>query len=90
MGQTSARASEAVSDEQVLARDMVIDMKHPLHGEYKAVNFPVKFSETPGKIHSPAPLLGEHNEQILTEYLGYSEEEINALYKGGVISQRLK
>ncbi len=82
-------ASEAVSDEQVLARDMVIDMKHPLHGEYKAVNFPVKFSETPGKVHSPAPLLGEHNNTILAEYLGYSEEDIKALYKTGVLSQRL-
>lgn len=83
-------ASEAIHDEQVIARDMIIDMTHPLLGEYKAVNFPVKFSETPGKVHSPAPLLGEHNNTILTEYLGYSEEEIEALYKGGVLSQRLK
>ncbi len=82
-------ASESVSDAQVLARGMVIDMTHPLHGEYKAVNFPVKFSETPGKIHSPAPLLGEHNDTILAEYLGYSEEDIKALYKTGVLSQRL-
>ncbi len=83
-------ASEATSDEQVLARDMVIDMTHPLLGEYKAVNFPVKFSETPGIVHSPAPLLGEHNNSILADYLGYSEEEIERLYKGGVLSQRLK
>lgn len=83
-------ASESTVDEQVLARDMVIDMKHPLLGDYKAVNFPVKFSETPGTVHSPAPLLGEHNDKILMEYLGYSEEAVKALYKAGVLSQRLK
>ena len=82
-------ASEATSDPHLLARDMVIDMNHPLLGDYKAVNFPIKFSETPGKVHSPAPLLGEHNEGLLKEYLGYSEEEIKELYKEGVLSQRL-
>ena len=82
-------ASEATSDPHLLARDMVIDMNHPLLGDYKAVNFPIKFSETPGKVHSPAPLLGEHNEVLLKEYLGYSEEEIKELYKEGVLSQRL-
>ena len=81
--------SESTSDPHLLARDMVIDMNHPLLGDYKAVNFPIKFSETPGVVHSPAPLLGEHNELILKEYLGYSDEEIQELYKTGVISQRL-
>jgi crotonobetainyl-CoA:carnitine CoA-transferase CaiB-like acyl-CoA transferase len=68
---------------------MVIDMNHPLLGDYKVVNFPIKFSETPGRVHSPAPLLGQHNELILKEYLGYSDEEIKELYKAGVLSQRL-
>jgi len=82
-------ASEATSDPHLLSRDMVIDMNHPLLGDYKAVNFPIKFSETPGRVHSPAPLLGEHNEAILKEHLDYSDEEIKELYKEGVISQRL-
>jgi CoA:oxalate CoA-transferase len=82
-------ASESTTDPHLLARDMVIDMNHPLLGDYKAVNFPIKFSETPGKVHSPAPLLGQHNEAILKDYLGYTDEDIKALYKEGVLSQRL-
>jgi len=80
-------ASESTVDPQVLARDMVIELEHPLLGKYKAVNFPVKFSETPGEVHSPAPLLGQHNREILTELLGLSEEEITALEKDGVIAK---
>jgi crotonobetainyl-CoA:carnitine CoA-transferase CaiB-like acyl-CoA transferase len=82
-------ASESTTDPHLLARDMVIEMNHPLLGDYKAVNFPIKFSETPGKVHSPAPLLGQHNESVLKDYLGYTDEEIKALYKEGVLSQRL-
>jgi len=81
--------SESTYDPQILARDMVIDMNHPLLGDYKVVNFPIKFSETPGRVNSPAPLLGQHNEVILKEYLGYSDEAIKELYKAGVLGQRL-
>ena len=49
------------------------------------LNFPVKFSETPGEVHSPAPLLGQHNREILVNYLGYTEEEVEQLEKEGVI-----
>jgi len=52
------------------------------------VNLTTKFSEIAGVVHSPAPLLGEHNELILNKYLGYSEEEIIELYKTGLIRQR--
>jgi CoA:oxalate CoA-transferase len=82
-------ASEATQDLHVIARDMIKELEHPALGPVKVVNFPVKFSETPGKIHSPPPLLGEHNDQILTEILGYTTEEIEPLYKEGVLSKNL-
>jgi crotonobetainyl-CoA:carnitine CoA-transferase CaiB-like acyl-CoA transferase len=44
-------------------------------------------SETPAMIRGRAPLLGEHNERILSKYLGYSQEKIEELTKAGVLVQ---
>lgn len=82
--------SESTTDPQILDRDMIIDMEHPLLGKYKAVNFPIKFSEAPGEVTSHASLLGQHNEEILKEYLGYSDEDIETFTKEGGIAQNLK
>lgn len=49
-------------------------------------DFPIKFSKTPGEVSTPAPTPGQHNEEILSTYLGYSKEEIEALRKDGVIT----
>jgi len=46
---------------------------------------PIKFSETPASISGPAPLLGEHNEEIYSGMLGISLEEIEELHEKGVI-----
>jgi len=79
-------ASETVRDPQVLARDMLVEVEHPKLGKIKMMNFPVKFSETPGKVRTAAPLLGQHNKEVLMNYLGYKEEEIAQLLKEGVIA----
>ena len=52
----------------------------------RGINFPVKMSESPGRVTSAAPLLGQHQKEIIVDLLGYSEEEFVALYKGGVIA----
>jgi len=83
-------ASEATTDPHILARDMIVEIEHPILGKIKAVNFPVKFSETPGKVVSHAPLLGEHLYDVLKGYLGYGDEEIQRFIKEGVVSQNLK
>jgi len=49
-------------------------------------NFPIKFSKTPGEVFTPAPTLGQHNEEILTTFLRCSKEEIEALRKEGVVT----
>jgi crotonobetainyl-CoA:carnitine CoA-transferase CaiB-like acyl-CoA transferase len=56
-------------------------------GKIKVVNFPVKLSETPGEIVSAAPLLGQNNKEILMDYLGYTEEQVDQLTKAGVIAE---
>ena len=45
----------------------------------------MKFSETPATIRGYAPFLGEHNREVLSEVLGYSQAEIDALYKDDVL-----
>ncbi|MEJ7632819.1 MAG: CoA transferase, partial [Rubrobacteraceae bacterium] len=66
---------EVFEDAHTLAREMMVEMDHPVEGKVKGLGIPVKLSETPGKIRRPAPLLGEHTEETLSG-LGYSEEEI--------------
>jgi crotonobetainyl-CoA:carnitine CoA-transferase CaiB-like acyl-CoA transferase len=72
------------SDPQTQARQMVTSVHHTAAGEVKTIGLPVKFSETPGAISAGAPLLGEHSREILSEH-GYSEDDIDALIRQGVI-----
>ena len=69
---------EVVTDPQVLARDMVVEMRHPVHGTVKQFGQPIKLSETPGTMRSAAPYSGEHTDRVLAE-LGMGAAEIKAL-----------
>lgn len=75
---------ETFSDPHVLARKMLVDTVHPKAGGLKQIGVPIKLSETPGDIRTPAPEMGEHTEEVLQE-LGYSPEEVQRLRKEGVI-----
>jgi crotonobetainyl-CoA:carnitine CoA-transferase CaiB-like acyl-CoA transferase len=66
--------TEMHGDPQTLARDMVVTLDHPVAGATKAIGLPVKFSDTPGSVRRPAPLLGEHTREILAE-LGYRDTD---------------
>ncbi len=52
----------------------------------KTLGLPVKFSDTPGRVHGPAPLLGEHSRAILAE-AGYTASEIDGLIDRGVVRE---
>jgi CoA:oxalate CoA-transferase len=78
--------NETINDAHVIARDMFVEMEHPLAGKIKLINFPVKFSETPAKLLTPAPVLGQNNKEILQELMGFNDEKIKGLMQKGVIS----
>ena len=75
---------EVITNEQFLARDMIVDMEGPDVGRYKMQGILIKMRETPGEVRTSAPVCGQDNEAILKE-LGRTEEEIAALKENGVI-----
>jgi len=76
--------TEMHADPQALARDMIVSTDHPVAGQVKTIGHPVKFSETPGGVKRPAPLMGQHTAEVLRE-IGYSESQIVAMAAAGVI-----
>ena len=77
-----------VEHPQVKARGMIVESDHPVAGKVKIVGVPVKLSETPGAVREPAPLLGQHTDEVLHTYLGMPEAEIAALRQAGVIGKK--
>src|SRR5262249_15626468 len=73
------------NDPQVRANDYVVDFEHPQFGTTPVVGVPVRLSETPGSVRLPAPEFGQHTEEILTELLGYSWDQVAALKEQEVI-----
>ncbi len=75
----------ALTDPQLLARDMVQTLAHPTAGPIQALGVPVKLSETPGQIRTPPPTLGEHTEGVLASVVGLEGGEIARLRERGVL-----
>ena len=73
---------EALESELVREREMVVSYEQPEMGEVKQLGFPIKLSRTPASIERPAPALGEHTTEVLTE-VGYSAEEVQMLEESG-------
>jgi crotonobetainyl-CoA:carnitine CoA-transferase CaiB-like acyl-CoA transferase len=75
---------EVFDNPQIRARDVIVDVAHPRMGSTRAVRNPVLFDQDGPTIRRPAPLLGEHSEEILRD-LGYGDGQIDALSKAGVV-----
>lgn len=79
---------EVITDPQSDERGIFAEVEHKTAGRIKITNVPIKFSRTPTKIHSPSPLLGEHNREILGGMLGFSDETIDSLVREGVVFEK--
>lgn len=66
-------------DPQIAARDMIVEVEHPVAGKYKMAGSPLKFGNYPETTYEPAPMLGQHTQEVLKEYLGMPQEEIDEL-----------
>lgn len=67
---------KVITDPQIIARDMIVEVDHPAAGVTQMPGVPVKFSQTPGGIDRAAPILGEHTSEILRELLGWDDNQI--------------
>lgn len=77
--------AETVHYPHLRQRGTVRTVHDPVHGDFDMPGMPLKFSEFPEDLPLTAPLLGEHNEEILTTHLGRSAEEVRRLRKEGVL-----
>ncbi len=80
---------DVVNDPQSAVREMFPALLHPTAGEYTATGQPIKFSEMPPLAGSPAPALGEHTRQTLSELLEIDSAALDELAAAGVIFKPL-
>jgi crotonobetainyl-CoA:carnitine CoA-transferase CaiB-like acyl-CoA transferase len=74
----------AFFDDDNVRLGLVAEYEHPILGTMRQFGNLIDFSETPGKIHGPPPLAGEHTREILA-WLGYSDDQIDELKASGVV-----
>jgi crotonobetainyl-CoA:carnitine CoA-transferase CaiB-like acyl-CoA transferase len=75
---------QVIAQEQVRVNEVIEELEHPLAGRYRQPRPAARFSETPARIRSHAPLLGEHSAEIARE-AGISPAEIEALFAGKIL-----
>jgi CoA:oxalate CoA-transferase len=77
---------EICEDPVIRHRNMLVTVDQPGVGPVRIAGSPIRLSETPGEVRSPAPLLGEHSAEVLKQILGYTPERIESLKREGVIN----
>lgn len=75
----------ADGDPQIKAREMMVSLYQPFIGPMRHYGSPMKLSETPSGPRGYAPMLGEHNMEVLTKELGMAETDVKALYGEDVL-----
>jgi len=76
--------SEVLQDDHLVARGFVEHVAHPEAGVHPMVGAPWRLSRTPARIVRPSPMLGEHSMEVLSEFLGVTEAEYQALVERNV------
>ena len=78
-------SEEILNSEQLATRNYFVEIDHPVIGRAKYPGAPYRLSLTPWRIERCAPLLGEHNEEILCGRLGYMKQDLVMMTQAGVI-----
>jgi crotonobetainyl-CoA:carnitine CoA-transferase CaiB-like acyl-CoA transferase len=78
-------AEEILADPQLNEREYFVELDHPAAGKLPYPGAPFIMSETPFSYRFPAPLLGQHNEEIYCGELGLSKDELEKLKQQGAI-----
>jgi crotonobetainyl-CoA:carnitine CoA-transferase CaiB-like acyl-CoA transferase len=76
---------DLLTDPQIAANALIIESEHPQAGRMRQPRPAARFDGTPAELRSPAPLLGEHTDEVLTE-LGVSSEQLVALRTAGAVA----
>ena len=76
--------SDLFDDPHLVERDFIHDLAHPEHGDIRLLGWPARMSASSVEIE-PAPLLGQHTDNVLEEDLGLTAEEIASLRDRGAI-----
>jgi crotonobetainyl-CoA:carnitine CoA-transferase CaiB-like acyl-CoA transferase len=78
-----------MQDAHIKARQMVVDMDHPIMGRMKTIGLPIKSTGELTSIRQPAPWLGQHSDEVLRS-AGYAGADIEALFAGGVVYDKYR
>ena len=78
-------SEDLINSAQIEARGFFAEAVHPEAGKLRYPTVPYKLSKTPSKVEHTAPLLGQHNESIYCERLGYNKDDLVKLKESGII-----
>jgi len=76
---------EVFENEQVISRNVQLNVPHPTVGNMKLVASPMKLSKTPTEVRMAPPTLGQHTDEILQERLKLDDAAINELHQKGIV-----
>ena len=74
--------TDLANDEHIRGREMYVELEDEKRGKWWNVGMPIKLSASPAKIKR-APFLGEHNDDVLKNVLGYNESKVSAMREAG-------
>jgi crotonobetainyl-CoA:carnitine CoA-transferase CaiB-like acyl-CoA transferase len=78
-------SQEVFYSAQATARDYFVEIEHPWAGRQFYPSSLFRLSQTPSQVYRPAPLLGQHNEEVYCQRLGYSRQELTRMTQAGII-----
>ncbi|NGM38009.1 MULTISPECIES: CaiB/BaiF CoA transferase family protein [Methylobacterium] len=82
--------AQALDEPQVKAREMLVEIPHPLKTDFMTVGSPIKMSGTPVEYPAPPPMLGEHTASILRRLAGVDDEQLGQLERRGAVGLPLE